>query len=467
MLSWGAFMFGAEFSWAYAPLLVLALTVAALGFLAAQAKKRRPGVPRLLVASLGLVIFAVLLQLVPLPQRVVAAVSPSHDNANYAQLFAQTAMHEPPPVNPASLPGPRPISIEPSRTWLGLAFLCTFALLLLGTARGLQGVGPLGLVRGIVIIGAVAAFAELIQKASGSSVVYGLWTPRQLGYSSAPLVNRNHTAGWLVMVMALAMGHLAAGLARGMRDVEPGWRNRVAWLSSSESSETLLTAFAVVAMGIAIVFTESRSGSLSLILAMAFMGAWLLQRQSSRSRKSVALAYLGLVVGAAVVMGGADAVERRFSAASWENLDGRLDVWRDTLRIIDDFELTGTGLNTYGIAMLHYQTVKDGLHYIEAHNDYLQVVAEGGVMLGVPVLLLVAAIVVEVRRRFVERMDDTRTYWVRVGAVVAVIAIAFQSVFDFTLQMPGAAAMFVMLLAIAVHRPGPRFVRAQHAAASD
>jgi hypothetical protein len=47
-----------------------------------------------------------------------------------------------------------------------------------------------------------------------------------------------------------------------------------------------------------------------------------------------------------------------------------------------------------------------------------------------------------VRWQAVMSSDDTRTYWLRAGAVTALIAIAFQSIFDFTLQMPGAAALF-------------------------
>jgi O-antigen ligase len=134
-------------------------------------------------------------------------------------------------------------------------------------------------------------------------------------------------------------------------------------------------------------------------------------------------------------------------------VDGRLDLWRDTIPVVRDFPLTGTGLNTYGIAMLHYQTVQDGSQYIEAHNDYLQMLAEGGLLLGLPILLALLLFIREVWRRFHEAADDTLTYWLRAGAVTGLCAIAVQETTDFTLQMPGAAALFVVLVAIAIHRP--------------
>jgi O-antigen ligase len=140
-------------------------------------------------------------------------------------------------------------------------------------------------------------------------------------------------------------------------------------------------------------------------------------------------------------------------------MDGRVAIWHDTLTIANTFWLTGSGFNTYGVAMLRYQTVKDGYRYIEAHNDYLQLMAEGGLLVGIPAILLAITLIVTIHRRFREAADDTRTYWLRVGAVAGICAIAVQSVTDFTLQMPGAAVMFATLLAIAIHQPRPRASR--------
>ena len=46
-------------------------------------------------------------------------------------------------------------------------------------------------------------------------------------------------------------------------------------------------------------------------------------------------------------------------------------------------------------------------------------------------------------RRFRAGEDDTRGYWIRVGAAVGLTAIAVQSIVEFSLQMPGNAALFV------------------------
>jgi O-antigen ligase len=128
--------------------------------------------------------------------------------------------------------------------------------------------------------------------------------------------------------------------------------------------------------------------------------------------------------------------------------------------------MTGTGLNTFGAAMFQYQTAFRDQHVQEAHNDYLQLAAEGGLLLGVPITATLILFVRAVGRRFRARKDDTRGYWIRVGAVVGLMAIALQSIVEFSLQMPGNAALFVVLAAIALHRAPTRAASAPAAAAA-
>ena len=134
----------------------------------------------------------------------------------------------------------------------------------------------------------------------------------------------------------------------------------------------------------------------------------------------------------------------------------RRHAWRDTRAVISDFPLTGTGLNTFGTAMLVYQTGSRGVHFQEAHNDYLQIIAEGGLLIGVPAFIALVLAARVIRRRFVSGKDELPTYWIRVGATTGLVAVGLQSLVEFSLQMPGNAAFFTVLLAIAMHRPDER-----------
>ena len=447
LLAWGALAFGAEYAWAYAPLLVFGATVGALGLIAAGPPRR---VLRPLGAGLGVVLVAGALQVAPLPEPVVEAVSPARAAHDYDALYA-TAMPVAPDAPPAR---PHTISIRPSRTLLGLAFLAGLSLFFLGSVRALAVVSPVGLARCLIVLAAAVAVVAVVQEASGSLRVYGVWWPRKAWRPAAPFVNANHLAGWLLMALSLAAGYLAGGMTRVRRGMPAGWRRRVGWLSSRDAGEVVLVGCALVLMALAILVTGSVSGLACLAAAAGVLGVWAVRRRPETGGRMLVPAALVLVLLAAVWWADLDGVSGEVSR-TWSgalDADGRVGLWQDTLRIVRDFPLTGTGLNTYGVSMLAYQTHGLEARAVEAHNDYLQLAAEGGLLLCLPVLAVAALFVREVRRRFRERADDTRTWWLRAGAVTGMAVIALQEIVDFSLQMPGNAALFCVLAAIAVHR---------------
>ena len=222
------------------------------------------------------------------------------------------------------------------------------------------------------------------------------------------------------------------------------------WLGSSDGSRLILLAFAILLMSLSLAMTMSRSGIIAFAVAL-MLTTWVVARSEAPASKRVlaSVAVLGLGI-AGTAWAGVDALVTRFLLLRGSELGGRLAVWRDAARIVRDFAVTGTGLNTYGTATRVYQTTRADVHYMEAHNDYLQLAVEGGILVAVPVAIVLALLVREVRRRFAERMDDPINYWIRVGAVTGLVAIAGQELVEFSLQMPGNAALFAVLCAMAI-----------------
>src|SRR5262249_8938138 len=99
-------------------------------------------------------------------------------------------------------------------------------------------------------------------------------------------------------------------------------------------------------------------------------------------------------------------------------------------------------------------------------NDYLQIVAEGGLLISIPVLITIVIFVRDIRCRFKEAPKEGTTYWLRVGAAVGLISIAVQSLVDFSLQLPGNAALFVLIAATALHRSPHLMATRERSAAS-
>jgi O-antigen ligase len=207
-------------------------------------------------------------------------------------------------------------------------------------------------------------------------------------------------------------------------------------------------------MAASLVITGSRSGVGALGLAMVVFGAIVARRMGRRGRR-LALVGLAALFVSAVVWAGTDRTIDRFALVS-ADLPGRLSAWRDTLRIIGDFSWFGTGLGTYGQAMLIYQTGERHFIYMQTHNDYLQIAAEGGLLVGIPIVVATALVVRGIVARLREDDADALTVWLRAGAVAGLAGIAGQSFFEYSVQRPGVTLLFVVLLALALHRSSRR-----------
>lgn len=451
-LAWGALAFGAVYPWGFWSMAVLAVTAGTAGLLTARADSPAVHGPAPIVSCgllLGLVsiIASVALQLTPLPLDALTRL-----NANAIDLLRDLDLAF------AANPGPHALSVWPAGTRIGLGLLASLALLLVGTARLVSLTGARRLIEMIIILGVGLALAGIVQKALSTGTIYGFWIWQDGGSPFGPFVNRNHFAGWMLMTVPVALGYVCAGIAKGLRGVKPEWHDRLLWFASPRANTLIMVASGITVMALALVLTLSRSGISALGVALAITGWCAVRRLQGRSRKLVAVGYLVLL--ATLVLGwvGVDVAFSRFAESDWEQLGGRSGAWADAFATFRRHWLTGTGLNTYQVANLVYQQHDTASFVDAAHSDYLQLAAEGGVLLMAPVLLCLVLFARDVRRRFRED-GRSSSYWLRAGAVTGLVAIALQEAVEFSLQIPGNAALFAVVCAIALHTPPHRLAR--------
>jgi O-antigen ligase len=126
----------------------------------------------------------------------------------------------------------------------------------------------------------------------------------------------------------------------------------------------------------------------------------------------------------------------------------RLAIWRDTLPIIRDFPVLGTGAGTFADAMFIYQRADKQVLFNHAHNEYLQLSAEGGASLLLAVLTMLVLLHRVVRARLAGDRGPHR--WIRIGASAGLAGIAVQSIWDTGLHQPANLLLAAILAAVAV-----------------
>ena len=297
------------------------------------------------------------------------------------------------------------------------------------------------IVRTIAIFGFVLAIFGMTQSFTSPTRVY--WV-RELAQSTAfgPFINRHHFAGYMELALAIPLGLLFSGAIEG--------------------EKKLLYIFAVGMMGVALILTNSRGGIISLVAEFLFLVVIVgLRRkrphESEEKKRTVrgglarATLALALIIGILVVtifLGGEQALSRFVGSVNTEDPStGRAHFWNVTIDIIRAHPLIGTGLGAFGVVYTRYDT-HNGLYRLEqAHNDYLQVLSDGGVVgAALGLFFIIALFRMGMQRR--ESGDEFRR-GVATGALAGCFAVLVHSFFDFTLHTTSNALLFLILAALA------------------
>jgi len=287
----------------------------------------------------------------------------------------------------------------------------------------------------------MAIFA-LVQKFTWDGRFYWL-RPTQATSAFGPFANHNHFAGYMELLISLP---LALAIARAGR-----------------IEIRLLYLFSAAMMGVAAVASLSRGGMISLaagIMFVAFMSVRLrLEKRSSKTAMffSQALVMIAIisVIAAGIIWIGADPIIQRVKQAQTADnspvretfFSSRGWVWRDTVSMIRANPVLGVGIGAYETAFPIYSESDGSLRVPQAHNEYLQVIADAGVVGGVLALWFIAAIFRTVSRGMHSR--DPLMAALALGSGGGIFAILVHSIFDFNLQVPSNALLFLLLVAVA------------------
>jgi O-antigen ligase len=277
------------------------------------------------------------------------------------------------------------------------------------------------LVFSLSVFGFVLAVFAIVQGFSGTLKIYGFRSTSSLSASIfGPYANHNHYAGLMEMLVPLAAASaiLESGAKRS------------------------LLVFGAVIMAVSIVFSRSRGGMIALACCFLFVCVLLLRTQRRR-RGLIAAFVVCMLFATLVLLLGTDRIFDRLLETQDQY---RFRIYGDSLRMIVEKPILGYGSGTFQYVYPQFQSFWTNLLVNHAHNDYLELLIEYGI-LGAALFLWMIVAVIRVGFCKLKAGENDEGGLLSFAAMAGIVAMLVHSLFDFNLHIPANAALFFVLCA--------------------
>jgi O-antigen ligase len=283
--------------------------------------------------------------------------------------------------------------------------------------------------RGFVWFGMVFGFLigifGILQHLTFNEKLYWVREMHYGGIPFGPYVNRNHFAGFVELILPLALVPLVLGRVRQER-----------WL--------VVGLFAVVPIG-ALFLSVSRGGIVSFGVELAVLALVMIRRRTMGKQLIAGAAVLLLAVLMVSWLGVGQLLQRFSSFQSLEaNAGKRASMRRDTWQIFLHHPFTGTGLGTLQIVYPPYESLYDGKIVNHSHNDYLEALAETGILGGLCCAWFLGVLFSESLRRL-RQLDNSFAGTLQLSGLVACTGFLVHGLVDFNLHIPSNAFLFFLM----------------------
>ncbi|MFZ5669660.1 MAG: O-antigen ligase family protein [Pseudomonadota bacterium] len=374
------------------------------------------GAARLILALLPLI---PLLQLLPVPFGLWAEL-PGHAAAAEAARLAGLP------------PAWRPISLAPQETWRSLLALAPPIAVFLGAALTTEAER-----RWLCVLVPVAAVVSLaigaLQLAGGQTSPFYFYSQTNLGSPVGLFSNRNHQATLLVVSMPFATLWLCRARA-GIRESAP--------MAAALIGQIMLALVGLVIVG-------SRAGALLAAPALLMVTAMLVRAGRLGGRVSLIVGGLVLAVSIGAASLVIDPLMQRFAARS----DQRFDTAPVVAATAWEHQPIGAGIGSFPSVYAGAEPVElmSETYFNHAHNDYLEIWLETGVL---GVFALLAFVVWWVGRSYrVWTLPTTPGRNLARAGSAAILLLLIHSVVDYPTRTLALASVLALSCALLAGRP--------------
>jgi O-antigen ligase len=325
-------------------------------------------------------------------------------------------------------------------TFSGALLYVAYAMLCFLAAQSLRRSSQARVIAVIFIIyGFMVASLALIQGIAPNGKLYWLRQPHMGGWIYGPYVNHNHYAGLMEMLIPIP---LVLAMSRLTGD-----------------KERIAAGIAAIVMTGTVFLSGSRGGMLAVFVEFMVLAAMLV-----RGRKTIRvviglIAFVAVLISLLTWLGGKELTNRigSISTEARTELSGgvRLSIDRDSLRMFRAKPVLGWGLGTFPVVYPKFRSFYTNFFVNEAHNDYLQLLAELGV-LGFATMGWFLIVLYRTAFQKIGNWTSEVTGSLSLSCVLGVTGILVHSLFDFNLKIPANAALFYVVCTLAA---GPRLLQ--------
>jgi len=403
--------------------------------------------PRFFLILLAIFIFVSVFQLIPLPLGFLKILSP-----RAAGIYEAARQLNPGSTSASSF---HPITFSQNLSLYELTkYLCygLFGYLVyryVATQKNIKTA-----IRVMIGAGLFQGAYGLIQYFRGSVDIFGWKNIHNIGSATGTFVNRNHFSGFLEMVLPLSLGYILSIVGTSAKKTARGLGEETGQRRHRPMPMRIWLGACPVIFGLGIFYSKSRSGIVSMMASFIFIIIILIIKNVRarghllNQKKFFGIVGLVLFIILFIVLWvGTKPVLERFNKEQMAKT-GRTEYARDTLKLIKGFLFTGTGLGNFGYSYKLYEVDYGNggiLHH--AHNDYLEVIAESGIIGGGSLILLVLGAFGSLLLKWMKRRESFVS-GIGLGCLAGIFAILVHSLTDFNLRIPANFIYFMALYAL-------------------
>lgn len=301
---------------------------------------------------------------------------------------------------------------------------------------------------GILALGFFEAVYGLIQYLGDYDYIWTYHKKAYLTIATGTLINRNHYALLLNIAICVGMGYVYYRSQRLLGDKQLSLRNI---MTTPGFAKLVWLAALLVIMGLAVVFSMSRMGIAAMLCSVGVMIVVARAMRAGKPGLKLGALLLIAIIGLALYTG-IDPILMRYENISKEiaSENDRIYIWVDAWKMVQKNIVFGTGLGTFQWTFPAYESASPDIQAKYAHNDYLQAVAEVGVV-GLVLVLCGLVLIFRAAVKNVRNSADPLINGIGLAVLGAWTAVVLQEVTDFGMYIPAVALLFSVVVGLNLH----------------